>query len=243
MPRKHSLKRRYKKVNPGEVVGVIGDTHMPYEKKGYLAFCQATFQSQGVTRVIHIGDLIDHHALSFHDSEPALRGATGEYRDALDSLEPWYEAFPNLEIVRGNHDKIPARQMTKAGLDPDRYMRPLAEVYAFPKGWVEVENVFSNGVLYHHGETAVGVGGFRKDSRDRMCNTVTGHAHGNFGVSYTATDHRLVFGCAVGCGIDVRSMAFAYGKNFKLKPIVGCAVILEDGTLPVMFPMPLGHKP
>lgn len=238
-----SLKRHYKKVNPGEIVGIIGDTHMPYVRHGYLEFCQETFQSQGVTRVIHAGDLIDHHALSFHDSEPSLRGAAGEYEAAKEQLQPWFDAFPRLEIIRGNHDKIPARQLTKIGMDPDKFMRPMAEVYGFPPGWIEVDNVFSNGVLYHHGETAVGVGGFRRDSRDRMCNTVTGHVHTNFGVSYTATDHRLVFGCAVGCGIDNRSMAFAYGKNFKLKSIVGCAVVSENGTLPICFPMPLGSKP
>ncbi|MFQ5380757.1 MAG: metallophosphoesterase [Dehalococcoidia bacterium] len=231
------------KVNPGEIVGVIGDTHLPYEHKDYLQFCQDTFDRQEVTRVIHIGDLLDHHAQSFHDSEPGLKGANGEFEDARERLEPWYDAVPKLELVHGNHDRIPARQLTKMGIDPQRYMRPLAEVYEFPEGWTEVEHVFSNGVLYHHGETALGVNGFRNDAKARMVNTVTGHAHGNFGVSYTASDHRLVYGCAVGCGIDSKSMAFAYGKHFKLKPIVGCAVIMDDGKLPVCFPMDLGEKP
>lgn len=127
-------------------------------------------------------------------------------------------------------------------MDPDQYLRPLAEVYDFPPGWSTHDKIVSNGVLYHHGTTACGVNGFRADSQKRMVSTVTGHAHGNFGVSYTATDHRLIFGLAVGCGIDVESMAFAYGKDFSLKPIVGCAVVLEDGTLPVNFAMNLGKK-
>lgn len=232
-----------RKRNPGEVVGVIGDTHIPYEHPGYLDFCQRIFDEQGVTRVIHIGDLLDHHALSFHDSEPSLRGAKGERVDARERLEPWFKAFKTVQVVRGNHDAIPSRQLKKLGIDPDVFMRPLADVYGFPSGWSEVDYVYSNGVLYHHGHTALGVNGFRNDARDRMCNTVTGHAHGNFGVSYTATDHRLVFGCAVGCGVNNSSMAFAYGKNFKLKQIVGCAVILDEGRLPVSFPMPLGSKP
>jgi predicted phosphodiesterase len=45
-------------------VGIIGDTHIPYELEGYLEFCQETFEQWGVDRVVHIGDLIDHHALS-----------------------------------------------------------------------------------------------------------------------------------------------------------------------------------
>ena len=33
-----------------------------------------------------------------------------------------------------------------------------------------------------------------------------------------------VFGCAVGCGINSKSYAMAYGKHFK-KPAIGCAVV------------------
>lgn len=234
---------RLRKRNPGEVVGIIGDTHIPYVHRKYLSHCRETFEAHGVTRVIHIGDLIDHHALSFHDSEPVLQGAKGERIDARRALEPWYEAFPKMEIIVGNHDRIPARQLKRVGMDPEVYLRTASEIYGFPPGWVEREYVFSNGVHYHHGETAVADFGYGKDARARMCNTVSGHAHGNFGVSYTATDHRLVFGMGVGCGIDVRSMAFAYGKHFRRKPIVGCGVVLDDGRLPVCFPLNLGSKP
>lgn len=222
------------------VVGVIGDTHLPYEHRDYLQFCKETFEANGVNKVIHIGDLIDNHSLSFHDSEPGLRGSRGEYEAAQERLQPWYDAFPDVTLIYGNHDAIPARQMKKVGLDPDQYMRPIEEVYNFPAGWRVREDIEIDGVLYHHGHTACGVNGFRKDSQARFQSTVTGHAHGNSGVSYTATNRELVYGCAVGCGIDNRSMAFAYGKHFKLKPIVSCAVIKENGRLPMVFPMPLG---
>jgi len=231
-----------KKTYVKQVVGIIGDTHLPYEHKDYLQFCIDTFREQGVTRVIHIGDLIDNHSLSFHDSETSLQGSRGELIDAKSRLKPWFEAFPNVTVIKGNHDRIPARQLKKIGLDPSTYMRRLSEVYEFPEGWKEEDHVFLDGVLYHHGETACGVNGFRKDSTDRMCNTVTGHAHGNCGVSYTATEHRMVFGVAVGCGIDNKSMAFAYGKNFKNKPIVSCAVVY-GGKNPQVFAMDLGEKP
>lgn len=231
------------KINPGEVVGIIGDTHLPYENPDYLEFCKETFKANKVNRVIHIGDLFDNHALSFHDSEPCLRGSRGEYELVKERVKPWYKAFPNVQLIRGNHDKIPGRQLKTVGLDPDTYLRPMAEVYGFPEGWSEVDYVFSNGVLYHHGETAVADFGYAKDARNRMCNTVTGHAHGNAGVGYTATDHRLVWGMGVGCGIDAKSMAFAYGKNFKRKPILGVGIVSCDGTFPQYVPMDLGTKP
>lgn len=225
----------------GKIVGIIGDTHIPYELEGYRNWVKSIFDSQGVNYVIHIGDLFDHHALSFHDSEPSLKGSHGEYIDALNRLEPWKKTFPQLTLIHGNHDDIPARQMKKVGLNPEMFMRPLGHIYDFPKKWVEVEEIQIDGVLYHHGHTAVGVNGFRNDAKHRMQNSVSGHAHGNLGVSYTASNHRLVWGMAVGCGIDNSKMAFAYGKHFKNKPIVGCGVV-KYGKTPLVFAMDLGEN-
>ena len=238
--RKTSKKKSKK--NTEQIVGIIGDTHLPYEHKDYLQFCIDTFKSQGVNRVIHIGDLLDNHGLSFHDSEPSLVGPTGERLLVMDQLQPWFEAFPELTLIQGNHDMMANRKALKMGIDPAVYMRPLGEVYEFPKGWDIQQSLVINNVQYHHGETATGVNGFRNDAKARMMNTVTGHNHSNFGVSYTATDHRLVWGLAVGCGVDNNSMAFAYGKNFKNKPVIGCGVVAKNGKLPMCFPMDLGEK-
>ena len=231
----------YKRKKKGEIVGIIGDTHIPYCLEGYLEFCKATFEREGVTKVIHIGDLIDNHALSFHDSEPGLKGAHGEHMDAKKQLLPWFEAFPTLTIITGNHDLIPARQLTKLGMSPEIYLRPMKQVYEFPNLWEEVSEIEIDGVLYHHGHTSCGVNGFRNDAKNRMQNTVSGHAHANLGISYTACHHRAVWGMAVGCGIDNSLMAFAYGKHFKNKPIVGCGVV-KYGKEPHVFAMNLGER-
>lgn len=206
---------------------IIGDTHLPYELDGYLEFCQAEADSWECDTVVHIGDLIDHHALSFHDSEPSLQGAHGEYIDALDRLEPWFDAFPALTLIEGNHDRIPQRQLNKLGLNHETWMRPLSEVYGFPAAWEVASDITIDGVLYHHGETANGVNGFRNDSKARMCNTVSGHNHSNAGISATASHHRLVWGLATGCGVDNSLMAFAYGKHFKNKPIIACGIVID----------------
>ena len=221
-------------------VGIIGDTHLPFEHEGYLDFCKKMFKQWQCDTIIHIGDLIDHHALSFHDSEPELKGANGERIDAIEHLQPWYKAFPELTLIYGNHDKIPKRQLNKLGMDAEVWMRPLEEVYDMPEGWKLTDTVWLDMVCYHHGETALGANGFRNDAMSRMCNTVSGHAHGNAGISAFACEHRLVWGMAVGCGIDAKKMAFAYGKNFKQKPILACGIVI-DGEPFVEF-MNLGEK-
>ena len=47
-----------------------------------------------------------------------------------------------------------------------------------------------------------------------------------------------VFGMQVGCGVDCTTYAAAYAKNFK-KQSIGCAVVLNNGTLPINLLMPL----
>lgn len=208
-------------------IGIIGDTHLPYELADYREWCKDVFDQWDCDTYIHIGDIIDHHALSFHDSEPTLKGAHGELIDARERLQPWYDTFPELTITGGNHDLIPARQLKKVGLDPDVWMRPLKEVYEMPESWNVVDTHTQDGVLFHHGYTANGVNGFRNDCQRRMCRTVTGHCHSNAGISASASDHRLVWGMAVGCGVDNESMAFAYGKHFLAKPIIACGVVIN----------------
>lgn len=221
-------------------VGIIGDTHIPYCLDGYMEFCKTTFDEWQVDTVIHIGDLVDHHALSFHDAEPTLKGINGELMDARIELQPWYDTFPELVLINGNHDLIPARQLTKIGMDAEVWMKPLGEIYEFPEGWSIEDEIEIDGVLYHHGYTAGGVNGFRNDAKARMVSTVSGHCHGNAGVSATASHHRLVVGMAVGCGVDNRSMAMAYGRTFKNKPIISCGIVIEGRTYCTEF-MDLGE--
>lgn len=224
----------------GKRVGIIGDTHLPYELDGYLEFCQETFDRHGVDTVVHIGDFVDNHSLSFHDSEPMLHNVMGEYESAFERAQDWYEAFPVATLIMGNHDRIPARQMAKLGMAPSIYMKPIEELLGMPEGWTVANQVEIDNVLYHHGETAGGINGFRKDAEQRMRCTVSGHNHSNAGISATATDQELVWGLAVGCGVNQKHMAFAYGKNFAKKPIISCGVVI-DGVPHIEY-MNLGSK-
>ena len=222
-------------------VGIIGDTHLPYELDGYLDFCKHIFKSWKVDTVVHIGDLVDHHALSFHESEPSLKGANGELFDARDSLVDWYKAFPNLNLVLGNHDLIPQRQLKAIGMDHTYWMKDLKDVYSMPKGWRVDQNFTIDGVIYHHGYSSNGTNGFRNDAAKRMQCSVSGHNHSNAGVSASASEHRLVWGLATGCGVDNEKMAFAYGKHNLNKPIVACGIVI-DGKYPFVEYMDLGEK-
>ena len=69
-------------------------------------------------------------------------------------------------------------------------------------------------------------------------NTVQGHLHTQcYTENYVGKNFRI-FGMQVGCGINFSSYSFAYAKAGK-KPAIACAVILDNGTVPINLLMSL----
>ena len=104
---------------PGEgehIVGCISDTHLPFSHPSYLDFCQETFDAHHVNTIVHMGDFVDNHAMSFHPTDPDGLGAGDEFGEAMCQAREWYEAFPVVKWVTGNHDRIPQRRVKAAGL-------------------------------------------------------------------------------------------------------------------------------
>ena len=51
---------------------VISDLHLPYHKKDAFNFLRAIKKKYSIDYVVNIGDELDAHALSFHDTDPDL---------------------------------------------------------------------------------------------------------------------------------------------------------------------------
>lgn len=51
---------------------IIGDTHMPFEHKHYLEFCVETKKKYKCNTILHIGDTVDLHSISYHEHDPNL---------------------------------------------------------------------------------------------------------------------------------------------------------------------------
>ena len=223
----------YKKDN----VLVIGDTHLPFEKKGYLEFCKEIQNRCKCGVVVHIGDLVDNHSISYHEHDPDGWSPLGEMEATDEHLKAWFKAFPKLLLCRGNHDSLVDRKSKTVGL-PRRCFKPFRKIWKLPKGWVDDFEFVINGVMYRHsfgngkhahmnGATAVGQ------------SLVIGHSHSELAAGYLATSKDRKFGMNVGCGIDRKKYAFAYGKDFKFKPILGCGVVTDKGKYAQVFPMDL----
>ena len=61
-------------------IGIIGDTHLDVVRPGYLQFCVDTLlEKYGCDTIVHIGDLVDWHGISFHARQPECPGVRDEY--------------------------------------------------------------------------------------------------------------------------------------------------------------------
>jgi predicted phosphodiesterase len=219
-------------------IGIVGDIHLPFEHPMYLRFCQDVFAAWQVDRVVLIGDIVDLHALSFWDHDPEGHSAEDESELAVNRVRKWHRTFEGADVMIGNHDERHYRVARKAGL-PDRYLRSYKDVWRTPS-WTWQYSKKIEGVNYEHGTCTGGKDGALNLAIQRRCSTVIGHIHTYPGVKCHANTDDSIFGMNVGCGIDVKAYAFAYGKAFAVRPVLGCGIVV-DGTNPYFEPMPIGR--
>lgn len=217
------LKKAFLKLQEkGNRVLVIGDLHEPFCLDGYLEFCKKTYAEQNCNRVVFIGDIIDNHFSSYHETDADGMGGGDELDLAIRKISKWYEAFPVADVILGNHDLIISRK-AQTGSVPSRWVRDFGEVLETPN-WTFTEELVIDDVMYVHGTG----GQASSKAVKNMQSTVCGHYHMQAYTRWFVGKRDKIFACQVGCGVDDKSYAMSYGKWFP-KSAIGCAVI-TDGT-------------
>jgi hypothetical protein len=214
--------------------------HIPYHHCDTFAFLAAVKKKYQPTRVVSVGDEVDHHAISFHDSDPDLRSAGDELEAAIRHVKTLSRIFPVMDILDSNHGSLAFRRALSTGL-PRKYIRSYNDVLGAPDGWrwhMDLILTLPDGqrVFFHHG--------LSKDvmkvvMRKGMC-VVQGHFHTEQRIGYTYGPRKPLWGMAVACSIDNKSLAFAYNKSNLETPMLGHGLIL-DGH-PKLLPMHLDAK-
>jgi predicted phosphodiesterase len=214
---------------------VIGDIHAPFNHRYYLDFLLDTYRAWQCDTVVCIGDEVDFHALSKYPQDPNGYGAGDELINAITALRPYYEAFPDVQVVTSNHTARPLKKAFEAGI-PTQFLKDYKTFLDAPKGWSWSNVIEIDNVNYIHGEGYSGALGHHKAAMNSMRSTVIGHIHSHGGVTYIQTEFQRIFGLNVGCGVDIEAYAFAYGKNCAFKPTLGCGVVL-NGKEAYFIPM------
>jgi len=207
---------------------VIPDLHLPFELEGYLAFCKDVYKKYNCNVVIFLGDIIDNHFTSFHDTDPDALGGGKELELAVLMAQNYYRAFPEALVCLGNHDRIPARKAFSGGVS-NRWIRTVDEVLATP-GWQYDENFILDNNLYNHG-----IGGEALTKlRTTLTSTVSGHFHTKSYIEYKISESgQMFFAMQLGVGCDQKKYAFAYARHHA-KFHINLGVILNNGKLPII---------
>ena len=219
---------------------VIGDSHEPACHPMYLRFCQDLYESWDCNRVVHIGDLVDWHSISFHSKHPELPGPKDEFELAFSRIEKWKKIFPKLDLCIGNHDRRPSR-LAEAAAVPEFLIRDYKTIWETPT-WNWVYETFIDGVYYYHGEGCGGIHPAYNRAKVSAGSVVIGHIHSAAGVKWVADPHTRRFGMDVGTGIDIDMLQFAYGKHFAARPILSAGIVIDGVPYHEIMPVAPGEK-
>ena len=214
----------------------IPDLHLPVAHPRALDFCIDIYNKHRCDTVVFIGDIVDHHAISFHDKNPNCPSAKEEYLAVGEQLKWWLGTFPKATVTIGNHDDRPERIASNKGGIPDVYLRTYRELWDTP-GWQWAFDAEIDDVYYFHGVGSTGKTPALNKTDSVHMSVVMGHVHSVAGVHWGAGPKARWFGMDVSCLIDRRAWQFTYGKHAKKKPILGCGVVLDG--IPYYEIMPL----
>jgi hypothetical protein len=221
---------KYKKVL------AIGDLHIPYHHKDSFAFLRALKKKyKGFDLVVNMGDELDQHAISMHDSNPDLPSAGDELRLAKTYVKELEGIFPDMTLLDSNHSSLVYRRALKYGL-PKAYLKHYNEFLDVGKGWKWVDDLtisLNDGsrCFFTHGMSA----NCLQIAQKMGMHAVQGHYHSKASIQYYSNPDNLNWAMQTGCLTNQQSLAFGYSKNFKDRFICSSAVIV-DGQ-PRIHPM------
>lgn len=206
---------------------VISDTHFPYNHPDVLSFLKAAAQKYKPDKIVHIGDEVDMHSLSYHEHDPDLMGPNEELKTSINRLKPIYELFPDVDVLESNHGSMVYRKGRTHGL-PKSVFKSYRSILEAPKGWKWHDELILYGsdglpIYFCHsrGQDVL------KLSQSMGMKAVQGHYHEKFEIRYWGNKLGLFWGMTVGCLIENKSLAFAYNKLNLKRPVIGCGAIIE----------------
>lgn len=230
-----SLRRKPVNKDDNSRILIISDLHIPYHHQDALSFLQHLKEKYNPTRVICMGDELDKHSLSFHDSDPDLASAGDELKKSLPVIAELHEMFPEMDILDSNHGSLVYRKAKHHGI-PKAYIKEYNDVLGVGKGWrwfYDITLELPNGeyCYFHHGKAS----DVKALSQTMGMSAVQGHYHESFKIDYWGNPLGLHFGMQTGCLINDDSLAFSYNNVNIKRPIIGTGLIID--SLPVLEPM------
>jgi predicted MPP superfamily phosphohydrolase len=217
----------------GKRVLFISDTHIPYSVDGYLTFLKELKDKFKPEIVIHGGDELDYHCISFHKSISELFSAGHELdRSIIEIQEGLHKLFPKLYLLESNHGSLIFRRLKHEGI-PIRHLKPLNELYETPLWEWHNKIVLQTNkgkVAVAHGMSGIAL----QWAKACGMSTVEFHYHSKHHITKMRSLSKDIFSMHCGCLADQEKMAFEYAKSNLAEFINGTGGLYADGE-PVLF--------
>ena len=213
----------------------VPDLHAPFQHIDALAFLCAVRDKYKTQAAVCVGDEVDYHALSYHESNPNLPSAGDELEEAAKVMRAIHKEFPVMRICESNHGSMVYRKAITHGL-PKQALKTYEEIYQV-KGWSwheEVMDEIKGGLMVcfrHSFGQAIHTALPRQGG---VC-CIQGHHHAKSNIEYLRTPTRLLFGMSTGWLGDDEALAFRYNRVSLARPILSCGVIINGQ--PIIVPM------
>lgn len=205
---------------------VLSDMHHPYAHPDVVNFLKALKEQFKFDKVVCIGDEIDGHSWSYHESNPDLPNPGLELNMAIEALKPIYKMFPRVDVLDSNHGSLVFRKAITSRI-PSKVIKEYREQIDAPKDWRWHSSLKLNTplgpVFFIHGISSQP----GKLSNKYGMSAVQGHYHSRSQVTWISTPERLRFDMHVGCLIKDESLAFNYNKVTSERPIISVGIIID----------------
>tara|TARA_R100000951_G_scaffold1557_5_gene3274 strand:- start:2411 stop:3244 length:834 start_codon:yes stop_codon:yes gene_type:complete len=231
-------RQKAKKTKYGDRILVVSCTHFPFDQSDFLEWIYSKWKEFNCNQFIHLGDLYDVAGCNRFFRDPHMPSIDEEFDRARVQCQRLFTLFPNAHYIVGNHCARISRAFIESGL-PELLMPDPRQAFGIPDGWeIHKDHIEMGDKLFVHGDNKPSDAlGFAKMVGKKV---VMGDKHTKLKVEHINNDYNTLWAVNVGCGISRERKAFDYTKKHISKPIVGCAVIIND--TPHVFNMPLDEN-
>ncbi len=186
----------------------LSDPHLPYTNMDYWRQAYEFNKTFKADFVDSSGDFFDQYALSRFPKKVKSDNDHMEILKCIPRVRKIAEWFPNMRIMRGNHDARANKRAQDAGFSDLRLTDPLKIVGA-PDGWSWYKNDWEPvgpGLLCH---------GFLSNRQKHAewfnQNVIHGHLHAKLGIEFFQRNGRAIWVMCIGAMADRHAGPLQYG--------------------------------
>ena len=221
---------------------IISDLHIPNQHPSAIPFLEKLHKKWKFTKIFQIGDLVDFASVQVErPNDPEVESPIFEIGKATKEIRKLEKIFPDMDILKGNHDLRIERKAERFGI-PRTILKDLNNIFDIKAKWrwhdkyiftlpskqkVFLTHNFKNNVL--------------NSSKELSCSLITGHFHTQANISWWSSPTALNFAMSTGCLINPKAPAMKYQKLFIKRPILSVGMLIE-GIGPIIQPMYLNDK-